>query len=351
MSKRVDILRVLVSERLTAAAEEIFALVERTIVEYEEELCRSKEENQRHTRESGPDVEPKTTTPPTKVFESILDQENSVIHETKFEQEEMYIKQEEEELVVIQVSDDEEEKSVPVDLRDKDWSKPLESTASSSTHSETGVVIVSKNPPKPKKYVCEECGKQEIPPKSHLVTHMVTHTGEKPFSCSECDARFSQKQNLVRHMTIHSGERSYTCPVCGKSFSHKHSVQLHMLTHTGEKPFSCSLCDSRFTKKPHLNRHVKCCHNGEKPYSCLVCHRSFTQKFDVQRHMKRLKPEPRDTSRSGDDSLKIKTKTQGKQEANRRQEHTFTDGLKEKEEEDQPLTRKLQLTEERSKYF
>ncbi|KAK7889193.1 hypothetical protein WMY93_024753 [Mugilogobius chulae] len=46
MSK-VFALRALVTERLTAAAEEIFALVERTIVEYEEELCRSKEENQR----------------------------------------------------------------------------------------------------------------------------------------------------------------------------------------------------------------------------------------------------------------------------------------------------------------
>ncbi|XP_055083901.1 uncharacterized protein LOC129456909 [Periophthalmus magnuspinnatus] len=41
-------LRALVNERLTAAAEEIFALFERTIVEYKEELCRSKEENQRN---------------------------------------------------------------------------------------------------------------------------------------------------------------------------------------------------------------------------------------------------------------------------------------------------------------
>ncbi|KAK7889181.1 hypothetical protein WMY93_024741 [Mugilogobius chulae] len=47
MCENVSILRAFVSERLTAAAEEIFALVERTIVEYEEELCRSKEENQR----------------------------------------------------------------------------------------------------------------------------------------------------------------------------------------------------------------------------------------------------------------------------------------------------------------
>ncbi|KAJ0000593.1 hypothetical protein NQD34_012435 [Periophthalmus magnuspinnatus] len=41
-------LRALVNERLTAAAEEIFALFERTTAEYEEELCRSQEENQRN---------------------------------------------------------------------------------------------------------------------------------------------------------------------------------------------------------------------------------------------------------------------------------------------------------------
>ena len=46
MSK-VQMLRCLVNERLTAAAEEIFALFERTIAEYEEELCGSKEETRR----------------------------------------------------------------------------------------------------------------------------------------------------------------------------------------------------------------------------------------------------------------------------------------------------------------
>ena len=39
MSK-VQTLRVFVKQRLTAAAEEIFELFERTISEYEEELCR-----------------------------------------------------------------------------------------------------------------------------------------------------------------------------------------------------------------------------------------------------------------------------------------------------------------------
>ncbi|GLD73287.1 zinc finger protein 135-like protein, partial [Lates japonicus] len=46
----VHMLRALVKQRLTAAAEEIFGLFERTIAEYEEELCRSKEENQRQRK-------------------------------------------------------------------------------------------------------------------------------------------------------------------------------------------------------------------------------------------------------------------------------------------------------------
>ena len=43
-------LRASVTQRLTAAAEEIFVLFERSIAEYEEELSRSKEENERQRK-------------------------------------------------------------------------------------------------------------------------------------------------------------------------------------------------------------------------------------------------------------------------------------------------------------
>ncbi|XP_042370430.1 histone H3.v1-like, partial [Plectropomus leopardus] len=49
MSKR-EMLSLLVKQRLTAAAEEIFGLFERSIAEYEEELSRSKEENERQQK-------------------------------------------------------------------------------------------------------------------------------------------------------------------------------------------------------------------------------------------------------------------------------------------------------------
>lgn len=39
---KMELLRALVSERLSAAAEEIFQIVERTVLEYEEEISLSK---------------------------------------------------------------------------------------------------------------------------------------------------------------------------------------------------------------------------------------------------------------------------------------------------------------------
>nr|XP_020477139.1 zinc finger protein 483-like [Monopterus albus] len=44
---KVQLLRSLVKQRLTVAVEEIFGLIERTVAEYEDELCRTKEENKR----------------------------------------------------------------------------------------------------------------------------------------------------------------------------------------------------------------------------------------------------------------------------------------------------------------
>lgn len=44
---KVEILRELVKQRLNVAVEEIFGLFERAVAEYEEELCRTKEENER----------------------------------------------------------------------------------------------------------------------------------------------------------------------------------------------------------------------------------------------------------------------------------------------------------------
>ncbi|XP_045077588.1 uncharacterized protein LOC123491320 isoform X1 [Coregonus clupeaformis] len=47
---KISLLRVLLNERLTAAADEIFGAVEKTVAEYQEEITRSKEENEKLRR-------------------------------------------------------------------------------------------------------------------------------------------------------------------------------------------------------------------------------------------------------------------------------------------------------------
>ncbi|XP_061918036.1 zinc finger and SCAN domain-containing protein 2-like isoform X1 [Entelurus aequoreus] len=136
-----------------------------------------------------------------------------------------------------------------------------------------------------KPFSCSVCGKR-LTDRSAVASHMTTHTGEKPFSCSVCGKKISHKSTMVTHMRIHTGETPYSCSVCWKSFYKKSSVIRHMRTHTGEKPFSCSWCGERFSVKSNMVQHLRT-HTGEKPFSCSICGIRFSQKSNMIRHMAR----------------------------------------------------------------
>ncbi|XP_028679136.2 zinc finger protein OZF-like [Erpetoichthys calabaricus] len=135
-----------------------------------------------------------------------------------------------------------------------------------------------------KPYCCSDCGKQYSSKRSLLV-HTTIHTGEKPYCCSDCGTQFSSKRSLQTHIRIHTGEKPYCCSECGKQISSKRSLLVHTRTHTGEKPYCCSECGKKFSSKCSLQTHIRI-HNGVKPYSCSECGRQFSRMSHLRRHIR-----------------------------------------------------------------
>ena len=100
---------------------------------------------------------------------------------------------------------------------------------------------------------CEFCG-QTFANNTIYRRHRVVHTKEKSFSCLICDYKGSTKQNLKKHMEIHE-EAKLSCSFCGRTFRQKGALKAHVMTHTGERPYACSDCSYRCIQPGELRKH------------------------------------------------------------------------------------------------
>lgn len=107
-------------------------------------------------------------------------------------------------------------------------------------------------------------------------------SGEKPYSCSTCGARFSQKRNLRNHMKIHTDEPS-VCKYCDKKFLIDTSLVQHLKKHEGATVVNCTVCAIPFTSQTYLDKHAKRCAKKEK-HQCSQCDKSFLKAGDLVKH-------------------------------------------------------------------
>jgi len=73
------------------------------------------------------------------------------------------------------------------------------------------------------------------------------------------------------------------CALCNKKFVCVTTMKRHLVTHTGEKPFSCNVCGKQYTQKGNLRVHERT-HRGERPFECNICHLTFYRKEPMQKH-------------------------------------------------------------------
>merc|ERR1719370_716588 len=95
---------------------------------------------------------------------------------------------------------------------------------------------------------------------------MGNHGGKDRSTCEICSKEFRNKVSLRTHMKlVHKLGRQYTCAYCGKILYSSQYLMKHEMTHTGEKPFKCPDCDYRCIQRSNLRIHMRGVHKKELP--------------------------------------------------------------------------------------
>ncbi|XP_041651004.1 zinc finger protein 664-like [Cheilinus undulatus] len=333
-------LREFITERLTAAAEDIFVVFKRTIVEYEEEIDRQRRlldvVRKPHVQLQKLDVPQQHACKEDQERKSSLDQEDPEPPSIQKKQEADTLPSTGSEHSTEQpaatggeTSVNEEEKGTDPQCR---WSDVVRDAQTSTNkigeETDTSILTsqseealqnqqqllpnntenkdsVSKKKKKAKKrkrqkmktsendcnqqegeiamtHVCEIC-ELTFDSRAQLTNHTKTHKAEKLYPCETCGKTFSSSFLFKCHMRRHTGERPHSCSTCGKGFLNMSSLVAHNRIHTGEKPFTCVTCGVSFRIKSKLNIHMRS-HTGERPYSCSTCGSTFSKMSNLNVH-------------------------------------------------------------------
>ncbi|XP_051811661.1 zinc finger protein 135-like isoform X1 [Acanthochromis polyacanthus] len=297
-------LRALLTERLTAAAEEIVGLLEATVADYEDRVERSEREICRQRRLLDAVLKPEVRLYRADVQQLLVNNEKEKMEKSGSEAETDGRRNQSKDR---HESETQNGNRFCCSLCGKRFSKM------------TGLSYHLKIHSGEKSFSCSVCRKK-FRKKGHLKYHALIHTGVKPFSCSvcnrtfrwpsqvkihkcvrespqrlhnkqkktlscsKCGEKFSDGSLLTAHRRIHQEKKKMlSCSVCGLQRQFHSQMKLHMRSHTGEKPYSCSSCSKKFTRKAMLTQHMAV-HSKVKPFSCIDCGKRFCWNFQLRKH-------------------------------------------------------------------
>nr|XP_026501159.1 zinc finger protein 726-like [Vanessa tameamea] len=161
-------------------------------------------------------------------------------------------------------------------------------------------------------FVCKECNYKTSRIKD-MSSHLVTHSGERPFQCNLCPNTYTQysslqghkegahqdylveitchfcgkyvrgRRNVYRHLKSHT-EQKVSCTIC-KKVMNKMSYHTHMKRHSGIKSYTCEKCASTFYTSAELCNHKRWVHNKkENFFKCDLCDYKCAKAYNVKQH-------------------------------------------------------------------
>ncbi|XP_061749176.1 gastrula zinc finger protein XlCGF57.1-like isoform X5 [Nerophis ophidion] len=273
---KIQMLRALVTERLTVAVEEIFVVLESTIAEYEDELSRTRADNVRQRRRP--------------VFEHQLESHKVVCEEVpppeqqdwrftveQNEPQQPCIKEEEEESRPPRIDDEdtdnicqeenrlEELEEADMNASEEDhpseqrqWSQVesqpphvkeeeqmwLQKDADVSKFPVTSVIVKSEDDENGAQWLQLDCSQRRLEAGHFLAP--LSDKEKMPHSPDSDDADF--RGDINKH---------FKCSQCDETFDRKTTLKGHMMIHTGGKTIRCSVCDVRMDQEESQSPHVK----------------------------------------------------------------------------------------------
>ncbi|KAM4615196.1 uncharacterized protein ACJ7VT_010392 isoform 1-T2 [Polymixia lowei] len=334
----VQLLRALVSERLTAAVEDIFGVLERTIVEYEETVSRSKEEISRQRKLLDAILKPeiplkradtqqlfvcKEEVPPEQQeWSPSLGQEEPEPPHIKEEQEKLTQEPEVTVLTLLPVKSDDNEEETSSQLNPtQSENREAEPPASTSTkHMKTepdeedcGLSEPASNfypasdlePTSDGQLFSSDCDgdwketreglnalkstktqrvkRQSLSVSKKFRSSMKLASELKPSNqvptlvgCKVCGKSFPSKTSLMKHSLVHSSD----CGLCGKHLEPRESGELHFQTHR-----ISNVCSMKCSSVDDLEQHVQV-HTRQKPFSCTFCKKGFDWNHTLREEMR-----------------------------------------------------------------